>query len=55
LQFLIAKRFEIFPQLVQLFFLLQSLVIKILDLYPVSDSLEMLDPDPDSMNPDLQH
>jgi hypothetical protein len=34
------------------FFLLQFSVIKTLDPYPDPDSLEMLDPDPDSMNPD---
>ncbi len=34
-------------------FFLQLLIIKTLDPYP--DSLEMLDPDPDSMNPDPQH
>ncbi len=35
------------------------LFVKTLDLepdpYPDPDSLEMLDPDPDSMNPDPQH
>ncbi len=33
----------------------QFLVIKTLDLDPDLDSLEMLGPDPDSMNPDSQH
>jgi hypothetical protein len=37
------------------FFLLQFLVIKSLDPNLEQDSLEMLDPDPDLMNPDPQH
>jgi hypothetical protein len=36
-------------------FVSHFLVIKTLDPYPDPDSLEMLDPDPDSMNPDPQH
>jgi hypothetical protein len=47
---LIKKRYK---KNAQLFFSFSILVIKTLDLDP--DSVEMLDPDRDSMNPDPQH